>query len=443
MVLPLKAIISRHTRKDGTAVIYYQYCFSSTNRILLSTEIAIPPAFWNAKRQAISKLLPITSGDPQHLNSEINRMRKTIEVIIEHGIATREPDMGAYVSGIFRPNFKIESLKKATAIIPQRKKDADFFTELDNYNKSKEKQVSENCMGPFNTFRQRMWAFEEYRKEKITFAALDYNFYLELVEFLTYDYKHKRRLQPEYGLKVSSIGKTINQLRVFVRDRVRRKIIQSFNMEDFKILDEETDSIYLTYDEIGRIYNLDLSHDLTLALYRDMFVLGCLTGLRFSDYSTLRGTDMRNGLLYKKTNKTDNWVVIPLRCEAAEIFKRRFQESTANVSNAVFNRYIKEIGEMAGITQPITFTHKKGNRDVSETRPKSQWITSHTCRRSFCTNEYLAGTEVSLIMKISGHKTHKQFFKYIRVTQEEAARKIQEVWSIRNNMQAFPLSKGA
>ena len=130
-----------------------------------------------------------------------------------------------------------------------------------------------------------------------------------------------------------------------------------------------------------------------------------------------------------------------MRQEAAEIFNRHFADSTPKISNPVFNRYIKDIAAIAGIDEPITFSHKKGNKDIVQTRPKAQWITSHTCRRSFCTNEYLAGTDVSLIMKISGHKAHKEFFKYIRVSQEEAARQIEEIWNVRNKMKAFSLPK--
>jgi integrase len=61
-------------------------------------------------------------------------------------------------------------------------------------------------------------------------------------------------------------------------------------------------------------------------------------------------------------------------------------------------------------------------------KPKYAWITSYTCRRSFSTNEFLAGTSVELIMKISGHKSVKDFYKYIRVTSEEAGQKMKELW---------------
>ena len=443
MLLPLKAVISKKARKDGKSLIYFQYCFSSTHRVLLNTEIAIPKAFWNTKRQCISKLLPIETGDSDQLNADLGKVKKTIEAIIEQGISINEPNIGAYVKTMFKPGLDISTLPQKPVAVSKKAKEPDFFTEMEIYIKSKEKQVCEKGLANFVTTKVRLQAFQTFRGKPITFKELDYNFYLELLEFLTYDYSLQNRKTPEFGLRISSIGKNIKQLRMFVKDRVRRKIIAPIDMEDFKIVDEETDAVYLSYEEIGKIYNVDLSQDKTLAFYRDMFVLGCLTGLRFSDYSTLHWSDLRNGLLFKKTNKMDSWVVIPLRKEAEEIFKRHYIQDVPKIRNAAFNTAIKDIAALAGISQSITFTYKKGNKDISVTRPKSHWVTSHTCRRSFCTNEYLAGTEVSLIMKISGHKTHKEFFKYIRVTQEEAARKIQEIWVARNNMATFSMTKTA
>ena len=84
---------------------------------------------------------------------------------------------------------------------------------------------------------------------------------------------------------------------------------------------------------------------------------------------------------------------------------------------------------------PLNFHTKKGNRKIVVCKPKYEWITSHTCRRSFCTNEFLAGTPVELIMKISGHKSLKDFYKYIKVSPEEAAEKIKDIWLKRDELQ--------
>lgn len=104
------------------------------------------------------------------------------------------------------------------------------------------------------------------------------------------------------------------------------------------------------------------------------------------------------------------------------------------ICNGVFNRRIKDIAKLSGIVQSIKFSHKKGNKDIVIIKPKYAWVTSHTCRRSFCTNEFLAGTPVDLIMKISGHKSLRDFYKYIRITPEEAGQKIKEIWQTRGDM---------
>ena len=60
--------------------------------------------------------------------------------------------------------------------------------------------------------------------------------------------------------------------------------------------------------------------------------------------------------------------------------------------------------------------------------PKYQLIKTHTARRSFCTNAYKAGMDCLDIMALSGHTTEKSFLRYIKVTQEERARRIAGAW---------------
>jgi len=285
--------------------------------------------------------------------------------------------------------------------------------------------------------KAQLMAFEEYKKKKITFESLDYEFYDGFINFLTFDYIQKRRKTVITGLKINSIGKTIKQLRIFIRDMMRRKLIAPIDLTDFKIPEEEPDAIYLTYEEIGKIYNADLSAFPHLVEYRNLFVLACLTGLRFSDFSILKPEDLRRDMLYKKQEKSDHWVVIPLRKEAKEIFTEQFKEKIPKLTNPEFNRHIKTIGKLAGINQRIKFSYKKGNKNIQINKLKYEWITSHTGRRSFCTNEFLAGIPVKLIMKISGHKNEKDFYKYIKVTPEEAAQKIKELWQERSELQVF------
>ncbi|MFS4416523.1 tyrosine-type recombinase/integrase [Maribacter sp. 2307ULW6-5] len=61
---------------------------------------------------------------------------------------------------------------------------------------------------------------------------------------------------------------------------------------------------------------------------------------------------------------------------------------------------------------------------------KYKLISSHTCRRLFCTNAYLNGIDVQLIMKISGHKSEKAFRRYLKISNHEAAQKLKEAWGL-------------
>ena len=55
----------------------------------------------------------------------------------------------------------------------------------------------------------------------------------------------------------------------------------------------------------------------------------------------------------------------------------------------------------------------------------------HTARRSFCSNEYLRGTDPLVIMAMSGHSSHKSFMRYIKVSNEQFADKLEQIWAER------------
>lgn len=125
-----------------------------------------------------------------------------------------------------------------------------------------------------------------------------------------------------------------------------------------------------------------------------MFVLGCYTGLRFSHFSDIRPEDVKNNMVYKKQQKSDHWVIIPLRENADYIFKNKFKNVILKISNTEFNDALKVIGKPAGLDEVAKFSHKKGNKRLVVCNPKYNWVTSHTRHRCFCKNKFLAGIPV-------------------------------------------------
>ncbi len=443
MLQPVKPVCKKtFIRKDGTSIIFIQYCHSIDKRTLLNSGIAIPPNYWNLKRLRINNDLPGCYGQAEALNGKLQSLIRIVEDILAFAAKRQILDPLSFLKKTFRPGFDLTSLEEKAKQVESPKVNLDVFFQIDEYIKSKTKQVTPKMLHVYRNMKETLKAFENYRKRAVTFESFDFNFYEEFVEYMMYEHVQRRRKETIKGFRVSTVGKTIKQLRIFLRNRMRRKIIAPINLEDFKIMDEETDAVYLTWDEIIKIHQSDLSHYPHLFKYRDLFVFGCLTGLRFSDFSTIHQEDVRNGMLYKKQDKSDHWVVIPLRDEAYDIFINKFNGYIPAITNSDFNYYIKEVVRHAGINQRIKFSHKKGNQDMIVIKPKCDWVTSHTCRRSFCTNEFLAGTPVDLIMKISGHKSLRDFYKYIRITPEEAGQKIKRIWEARGNIN-FSSERGA
>ncbi|MDO9580464.1 MAG: hypothetical protein Q7J06_07845 [Bacteroidales bacterium] len=85
------------------------------------------------------------------------------------------------------------------------------------------------------------------------------------------------------------------------------------------------------------------------------------------------------------------------------------------------NQYLKVIGELAGLSNKISITRTKGGKKTKTAIPKYMLIHTHSCRKSFATNAFLAGVPTLAIMKITGHTTENQFLKYVKISEEENA----------------------
>ena len=90
-----------------------------------------------------------------------------------------------------------------------------------------------------------------------------------------------------------------------------------------------------------------------------------------------------------------------------------------------FNKYLKVIMKEIGLNDLVTYSFTKGGKLVTVTREKWELISSHTARRSAATNMYLTGRMKTFeIMKLTGHRSEQNFFRYIRLSGDDTARSI-------------------
>jgi integrase len=229
------------------------------------------------------------------------------------------------------------------------------------------------------------------------------------------------------------VHKLTSTLKTILREADRREIAPELKIKDGWLVAkrEEPPAIYLTEDELSQLFHFDLSSNPRLCRVRDLFLIGCHTGLRFSDFTMLKPGNFKktaDGKEYIEmiTQKTGAKVTIPVKSEVREILTRYAYQIPKPISNQNFNEYLKEVGELAGLTEPTMLTRFRNGKRSDQTCPKFELMTTHTARRSFATNAYKAGVPVKYIMTVTGHTTEREFYKYVRIRPDEHALLVSE-----------------
>lgn len=229
-------------------------------------------------------------------------------------------------------------------------------------------------------------------------------------------------------------AKSMMDLLQIIKYAVKQKRMPAAKMVEleFDTRREETDSIYLTEEQILEMLEIKDFDEPVHEVVRDVFVLGCFTGMRFSDYSSIDTTAIRNNRLEFVQKKTGGKVTLPIHPVVNTILKKYNNVLPSVPENNEFNRIIKLVGEkLQSLHVPFTkqVTYK---RELTEfVGMKYTYLQTHTARRSFCSNEYLKGTDPLIIMSISGHKSHKSFMRYIKVSGDQFADKLEKIWALR------------
>ena len=262
-----------------------------------------------------------------------------------------------------------------------------------------------------------------YQNDKgllLDFSSIDLEFYSKLTQYF-----HSK------NYSTNTLGKHIKNLKIFMKEAFNRGLTENkiFQNEKFRVVEEETDHIYLNDAELQLIYNLDLSKNIGIEKVRDLFIVACYTGLRFADLKQLKQEHFTDDerFIRIKTQKTGESIVVPLHWTIKEILKKYSGELPAIISNQKMNQYLKDIGKLAELNQTISNSITKGGMRVDRNFKKYELVTVHTARRSFATNMFINEVHPIRIMKITGHKTEKAFLKYIKISQEENAKLLEKL----------------
>ena len=390
--------------KSKSETLIYLYLRFNNDRVRYTFNEKILPEYWNFNTRRAKE----TKKFPQYpeFNSRLNYIEDIAKSIFRRLLNDGK---------VINPLIISKELDKELKLF--KTDNLEFVDFIDKFIIESKGLKSPNTIKCYKLSLSSLLQFSTFKKINLSYENINLDFYNAYTSYLT----------NELNYSVNTIGSYIKNLKVFLNEATERGLNtnMAFQKKKFKKLTQETDKVYLTEKELLNIYELDLSNNNRLERIRDLFIVGCYTGLRFSDFTQIKPENIINNNKIKiRTQKTDEFSIIPLSKYVRAILIKYNNELPRSISNQKMNDYIKEICLLADITEKIETSVTKGGKLIKTTSKKYKLISSHTARRSFATNLYLADVPSISIMKITGHKSEKAFLTYIRVSQEQNADKL-------------------
>lgn len=416
-----------NAQKRELAPIYLRLSDGRKCDLIVKSGLLVEPDRWSNKTQSIKQR--ITTDDDDKLISKLNDLRDHVTKKLKFYSGTKSKEWLTEVINSFH-NVREDQNKTLNGYI------AAFISKADN-GTLKNKGAVNFSPGTVRAFKGFQRIFNEYQgiytdkrieqhrkadKQLRPLKILDFeditvDFHRDFVSFLSNE-----------GYEVNTIGRFIKELKYIMRKSLseRKHSNREFLEGAFSGFSEDSFSIYLTMDEVEKIYKHDLSKYPRMELARDAFIVLCETALRISDYHKIDlNIRERNGrkFIYIQQSKTGDLVVIPLT-ERMDAILKKYNNELPKIHEVYVNKFIKTVASWCGINQVIRWDAKKNGLKYTKSAKKYELITCHTGRRTACTNMYLSGIKPIDIMKISGHRTEAQFLRYIRISPEETAERL-------------------
>jgi hypothetical protein len=276
--MTISLYLTRPKAKDKTS-IFARISYSGY-QLKYYTPEKINPKFWN-KETKLAKQTDKFREYPE-FNQRLKDWKTDVANLFRKWV---NDNNGIIPNPITLKALLDKELKKVEAQKEMSKTFLGFFQEIINKTKNGErlqpitgKPYSKATLHVYQNTLNRIIGFNNQYKANIDFQTIDLDFYTDFTGYLT------KRLK----LASNTIGKDIKTIKTILNEATERGINTNlqYKSRKFSVTSENTDAIYLTEAEINKLEALDLCMNKRLESVRDLFVIGCYTGLRFSDWSS-------------------------------------------------------------------------------------------------------------------------------------------------------------
>tara|TARA_R110002096_G_scaffold433220_1_gene651557 strand:- start:399 stop:1643 length:1245 start_codon:yes stop_codon:yes gene_type:complete len=394
---------SQHQKKNNSnqSMLFLRY--THKKRVTyFTTSKNIDDKYWDAKNQQIKRSYP----GSDRFNILIKKIRQRVEDIANGILIEGDDPMPNIVKQQYQEK-KDEQNKKTQYT---------FFEYANKYIEDSKKHKKHGTIKTYTKTINKLHQYEKYARVHLDWHNIDIDFYYDFIEYYT----------QVLGFTNNGFGGLIKVIKAILNDATEK----GYNTHNghlnkgFKAIKEEVNNIYLSDEELQRIIDLNLSYDKQLERVRDLFIVGCYTGLRFSDFSQIKKESFIGNILQIKTLKTGQWVKIPVMQQVLDVIAKYEDQPNGlpkSCQNQTMNKHLKEIGRKAKIDEMILKIRNRGKQRIETSIPKYKLISTHTARRSFATNMFKRGVPSRVIMAVTGHSTERAFSSYIKISKDENA----------------------
>ena len=416
--------IVQSTEKGRLSSVYLRLINGRETNIWVKIPTKIYPQYWSNKTESFKQRIifdeVFSEKEKVKVEQDLANLKNYVLNQFNDLVQGGSSPTKDWLKNIINRYFNRETNSDITLnqYIDQFIKDAETGNRLYDHN-GITKRYEKGSIKNFKGFQTQFDNFQKEKKVKLNFDTITIDFYDEFVKYFT---------KKDYS--TNTIGRHVKNLKSIMRCAREEGLHENTEIDrkKFKTLKVNVENVYLTQKEVDTIRNLDLSEKPLWDQARDIFLIGCYTAQRFSDFSKIRPAHIKtmdNGLkvIDLIQQKTGERVIIPIMPELDDLLKK-YEYTVPNIFEQKINERIKEVVGKAGITEPIIIEENKGGFKVKRDVPKNELVKTHTARRTGCTLMYLAGVPTIDIMKISGHKSEREFLKYIKVGKEETAQNL-------------------
>lgn len=453
----LNYFIRTSQKKAETVTIRARLRNGRSGDFYATTEYVIPASVWDARKGMIKQSAKFddtfTADTAQNIINGLEEIEKVVIASLNNAVGTDMPkDWLQRVVDSFYQKKVDEKRCEYERLHPVMDGQAvtlnNFITKYIEDAESGKRLTRDRkerfAFGTIKSLRGFQVQFEEYQQKRgrvLDFEHITMDFYYDFTQYFSIEKKYS----------VNTVGRMVRILKTIMlaaRDLNLHKNTEVLN-RSFKADSVDVDSVYLTEErlnvlfEIGSALSVPVDEDTKRVLAKwkldnimektrkawsaalDVFLVGCWTGQRFSDYSRISSNMIivENGrkfieVFQKKTKKT---IYVPLIPQVEAILSRN-KGVLPKVFEQKLNEYVKLICEQAGFTEIVKVEERKGALTAKKSYRFCDLVKSHTARRSMATNMQKSGAPLLVIMTITGHSSEALLRKYLKLDGLEKAK---------------------